>query len=474
MMSLLHNKGFASFKLWLQKDLKSTHYSLFALAILLIATLLTVVVYITYPYPSLNADTPGYLEAARQIQIYGLSFQSIHAMRLPVYPLFMLLIFAIAGQGNLMAVSIVQGALFVLAALEVYILLALLLRRSWLAALVSLFVAANPVLLLYSKQIMTEGPSLWLLTTLILCSVFFFQNIQKPRWFLFWAMLGFMILLIFTRPEWILLPIVLNALLLFKTWRTSIFRRIIPRMIISLLVFYALVGGYIITNYFVHGYMGLSWIENMNYLGKVMQYRMYREAPPEYQYITDRIIQYIEVEHRGRSPYQLLGSTLPELRENNNHLAGEYARSIIYRHPLEFIGYTIPYVPISLTYFYVPPSDPAHPTLHHMLLSLTAIHKGIYHQNYLFLFYAAFWLLLLCWKRTRSHRLVQGMSFISVIVLYALVITTAGGYFETDYMRVHIVFDQLIYVVTWGTPAALLLFLAQYLRRKRRIAAVSQ
>ncbi|GCE51462.1 hypothetical protein EI42_05907 [Thermosporothrix hazakensis] len=58
-------------------------------------------------------------------------------------------------------------------------------------------------------------------------------------------MLGFMILLVFTRPEWLLLPVVLNTLLLIKSWRTPIFRHIIPRIVISLLVFYSLIGGYV-------------------------------------------------------------------------------------------------------------------------------------------------------------------------------------------------------------------------------------
>src|SRR5260370_3080533 len=120
--------------------------------------------------------------------------------------------YAVAGQGNLMAVSIVQGALFVLTALEFYILTALILKRGWLAFLISLFVSTNLILLSYSKPIMTEGLSLWLLTTLVLCAVYFATTLQLR---VLWLLSICMFLLCFTRPHWSYFPILLYAYLFF-------------------------------------------------------------------------------------------------------------------------------------------------------------------------------------------------------------------------------------------------------------------
>jgi hypothetical protein len=62
------------------------------------------------------------------------------------------------------------------------------------------------------------------------------------------------------------------------------------------------------------------------------------------------------------------------------------------------------------------------------------------------------------------------MGFITLVVVYALVITTLGGYYETDYMRVHIVFDPQIILLVWGSLGLGVYQLGAAIARKKRAA----
>ena len=193
----------------IEKDWRSQKYTFWGSMVLVLAIIVTVCSFLNYPHPITTADTGSYFVSVRQLQATG---NPVHPWRLPVYPLFIVLIYAVSGHGNLMAVSIVQGALFVLTALEFYILAALILKRGWLAFLISLFVSTNLILLSYSKPIMTEGLSLWLLTTLVLCANYFAKTLQVS---MLWLLAICMLLLCFTRPEWLFFPIFLYVYLFF-------------------------------------------------------------------------------------------------------------------------------------------------------------------------------------------------------------------------------------------------------------------
>src|ERR1700680_272195 len=175
----------------------------------MIATLVTVCSFLNYPHPIITADSGSYFVSVRQILATG---NPLSTWRLPVYPLLIVLFHGVDGQGYLMAVSILQGELYVLTALEFYLLAALILKRGWLAFLISLLVSTNLILLSYSKPIMTEGLSLWLLTTFILCATYFIKTLQVH---MLWLIFLCLALLCFTRPEWAYFPILFYTYLFF-------------------------------------------------------------------------------------------------------------------------------------------------------------------------------------------------------------------------------------------------------------------
>src|SRR6266702_5148133 len=134
------------------------------------------------------------------IQTHG---QLVNFWRLPGYPLFIVLGYTLTSQGNMVAVSVVQAILFVLATLELYILAVLLLRRAWIAFLIGLLVGTNLTLLSYVKPIMSEALALWLLVSLALAVVYFLHTLQVR---IPWLVTLCTLLLLMTRPEWSYLP----------------------------------------------------------------------------------------------------------------------------------------------------------------------------------------------------------------------------------------------------------------------------
>ena len=425
----------------IEKDWRSQKYTFWGSMVLVLAILVTVCSFLNYPHPITTADTGSYFVSVRQLQATG---NPVHPWRLPVYPLFIVFIYAVSGQGNLMAVSIVQGALFVLTALEFYTLTALILKRGWLAFLISLFVSTNLILLSYSKPIMTEGLSLWLLTTLVLCAIYFAKTLQVR---MLWLLAICMLLLCFTRPEWLCFPIFLYGYLFFLVIPRKDRRGMLLPILISVITIYALLGCYLVLNAQEYGFVGLSSVENMNLVGKILQYNMQDEAPAQYQHIS-RIFD-TSIAQGTRSPFQIL-HTAPELAQNYAQPVRDFAIAIIVRHPGEFLLKSIPYTFSSLTYYYPPPQSPVPGLFYQPLTWLLSIHRVLYAGNALFPLCAVVWIFLLCWRRTRSASFIQNMGLVVLITLYELIITTLGGYFESDYARFHTVFNPLIILTIWS------------------------
>ncbi|GHO88703.1 glycosyltransferase family 39 protein [Dictyobacter formicarum] len=417
--------------------------------LLLVVAVLTVGLYYFYhPYTELTADTPGYLEFVRQLRETG---NPINVFRLPTYPLFILVITLIAGPANLFAVSIVQGMLYILAVLEFYLLTCLIFQRAWLAFVLSLLLATNVILISYSKLLMTEGISLWLLITISLLAV---RILQGGNWRLLKWLALCLALLFFTRPEWAAFPILIYVYLLWMRYRRGQLRPLLVRLGLSLALLYTLLGGYVLGNLIINHYPGLTYVENMNLVGKVMQYQMQNEAPPQYEQVR-RVID-DNVTHTHLTPYQLVARH-PEFGRDNGRVLGDFARAIILRHPLEFGLKTVPMLFASLTSYYPvntmspPPGGPRHDWSEQGVNALLSVHRMLYASNALFPYCALIWLALLCWPCTRRQWSVQAMGLLVLTVLFVWTLTTLGGYFLSDLMRVHIVFDPLITLTVWGT-----------------------
>ncbi len=429
-----------------------------AVLLFLISATTTIIYYLNYPFLETNIDTGGYTAAFKQLITTG---NPVNDFRMPTYSFFLFVVYAFAGQNNLLAVGIAQGAIFVLTALEIYVIAFLLFRTTWVAFVVGLLVGTNYVLLSYSKPIMTEGISMWFLVSIFLCAVLFMRN--KNQLF-FWLSSVFLLLLMFTRPEWILFPFLLYGYMIFATRKMLRPRALYPKIVSMLLVIYILIGAYVYCNARFNGVAGLSTVDNANLIGKVIQYHMQNDTPvnkklaSEYSWF---------IGHGLTSPYQIAEHD-PKLGQNHSDVPAHWAEEIIIHHPIRFVRYSIPFFFTSLYHYY-----PA--TIRHIwvpgpyqpfVTTLLGVYQYLYTFNILFPLCALIWCGLLFYKKTRKNFGVQMMGLAVLTVVYAIIITTMGGYYEADYMRVHIVFDPLIALVVWGSIAMGIQFIIQRIRSR--------
>lgn len=432
----------------IRSDWRTGKYVPLAVILLIWTSLVVAAYYLNHPQPEPLADSWSYLYVVDQIQRHD---QIVNFWRLPGYPLLIWLVYGLAGQGNLGAVSVVQGVLFVLSVLEFYILSGLLTRRAWLAFTLSLLIGSNVVILSYIKPIMSEGMALWLLTTLALAVTLFLHTFRLR---FFWLVILCTFLLSFTRPEWIYLPPFLLAyLLLVACWR-GLWRRFLAPTLLALCLLYSLVGGYALLNAVQNHFTGVTWIQGINLLGKVLQYRMANEASGQDAGIGHLLDTYLR--QNINDPYIIL-SEQPVLACDYAARSGEFARGVILRHPLEFFAKSAPIFFSSLADFHLESLTLPNGPFSAPLLWLLNVFSTLYRCNLCFPLCALIWILLLTFQSMRQRKSVQQMGAVVLLALYGVSVTTLAAYRAIDYVRIYTVLEPLLVLTIGGTFFAPLL-----------------
>jgi len=428
-------------------DWRGSRHFLFMLILLIVSSAATASFYIGQPgQPEFSYDTPSYLTVTQHILANG---NLVDPLRTPGYPFLVALVFLVAGAGNFLAVSLVQGVLFVLATLEVYVLTVLLLRKSWVAFAVGLLVGTNTYLLSFVKPIIVEGFALWLTVSLALAVVLFIQTV-KPGYL--WLVAGFMLVLFMTRPEWIYLPAPLFAYLLIATRRHGKLRRLLLHGIVAVVLLYSVLGLFIYANATQNGYAGISYVQNINMVGKVLQYHMQDEAPPQYAAVAREVDSFAA--HGGWNPYNLVHQ-YPPIAANQWSLGGAYASSVIEGHPIQFLVDTIvTFFTSSDQYRAFAEVDAHGPVATPPLKAQVAFSAYVARTYRFFPLFALLWGVLLFWRRASRLGAVEAMAAVILIALYELALTTIAGYSNYDYARFHVPFDPLMIIVIWGTVLA--------------------
>jgi len=422
-------------------DWRTHKYVLCAALLACITTTVVVAYYLNHTQPEASWDTPNYLGIVQHIQMQG---RLVNPWHLPGYPLLIVLVYALAGQGNLAAVSSVQAILFVLATLELYILAALVLRRSWAALLLGLLLGTNLTLLSFVKPLMSEAMALWLLVSLALAVALFVYTLHMR---FLWLATAFTLALLLTRAEWIYLPLPLFGALLLIAWQQGVARRVLPHVLASVVLLYAVLGNYVYINATQNHVAGVVAAQNLNAFGKVLQYDMQDEAPPQYALISRRVDSYIA---RGIKNHYYILNHEPLLAHNYDGPAGAYAWATIEHHPGEFLIKSVPLALFSLsTYSYESQVAPTGP-FGTPLLWLQTVSGSLYRWNRYFPLWAALWIFLLCWRRMRQLRIVRLMGVVVLLACYGLILTTLGGI--EGYTRLYTPFTPLLLLVVWGTP----------------------
>lgn len=443
---------------WLRADWSGPKYVAWGAALALVTVLVAAAYYANKPYPEPDPDTRAYLYVAHRYALHG---WFVDSARLPGYPLFIRLVFAVAGTDNLTALGLAQAGLFVVAAVEVYALLCLLLRRAPIAFCVALPLALNPVILSYTKALLTEGLALFLVVNLALAVVLWLRTPTAAR---LWPIAGWTLALYMTRPEWVYLPVPLFALLLVIAWRRGLLRRVLPHALAAVVALYAVLGLYVYANAEQNRCACVTYIQNINILGKVMQYHMQDEAPPRYDDVT-RVVDGVMA--RGDlDPWDVI--RVPDAAVSGAYFArvGAYGAAIIEAHPVEYLAHSAPLAVASLG-----DSVPFRPLAARgpfaaPLTALTVIAQALMWTLAVFPLMALFWWSVLVFGSPSMRRslVVEGMATLSLLAFYDLALTTLGGYIY--YPRLHTPFDPLLIVVVWGSAALAVRWAARRARAK--------
>lgn len=422
-----------------------------ALVIAVLSALTLATFYYNHFGPDMSPDTITYVTFARHILAGG---PFMDALRAPGYPLLIAATFVVFGAGNLAAVQCVQAVLFILTALEAYALAYLLLRRTWMACLLGLLIGCNVVSISYVKPILSEGIAMFLVMTLALVFAIFVRSLRVRA---FWLLAACALVLYLTRLEWAFAVAPLFGYALSIAWQRGRLRALLPHVLGATLLLYALLGLYAAANGVTTGYHGLSVNQNIEQLGKVMQYHMQNEAPPQYAREAAIVDGYVR---RGVTNPWKIAEQHPEFARDHYTLAAAYSSSIIKAHPVQFIADTLPVLVLYLAPSYLNSRVAVGGHLWREL-SLDAKVFLLLHDA---LFFFPLLVLLLIWlllrRRTRALPLIQTAAGIALLVVFDVTMTSFGNY--TDYGRMHASVDPLMLLLVWG--AALLGASALYRR----------
>jgi len=431
-----------------------------ALAVVVLTSVFVSAFYINYPEPRVNGDTPSYLAVAENIRENG-TFTD--PFRLPGYPLFISLMFLVFGNDNLQALSIAQGVLFVITAIEIYVITYLITRRVWIASTVALIASVNTDQLSYAQGVIVEGFALWTVVTLALTFVLFFT---KPGTRALWLVAGALLLALMTRPEWLYVPVPLFAFMLISVRRLDVmWRRMALHACVAVFVIYGSVGVYMYANGSERGYGPFVVMQRINALGKIMQYRMQDDAPSKYTGVTRRIDAYLSGEGNG-GPYAFIDQN-PDLGANYWEPAGDYARATMQNAPFEYFWKTVKMAHTG-TLYRRPFGEIDRRGSFGRELSYLESESVKIHDKYRYFpaFAIAFligWLGIL----VRGYRGLRGvcmMAALAFLGLYQLFVVAASAY--SDWPRLFVTLNPVRVIVIFGSTLVAVALLARVAERR--------
>ncbi|HEX9069764.1 MAG TPA: hypothetical protein VF807_13410, partial [Ktedonobacterales bacterium] len=306
------------------------------------------------PLASITPDTADYTFAMHLIHLNPLT-GLVQPFRTPGYPLFLALVFHLAGGVNdtflagcdrlgaipacaptFQPIVLAQALVALLTLLEVYLLLTRLTERRWVACAVASLLALNLYLLSWERVALTELLSFWSLVTVFLALERFVRAPSRTRGALLAAAL---FLAIMIRPFNLYLPLLLFPLLLLRLLVTRRLRQEGMSLALSAALLLGGLLGYAGLNAGLNGYLGLTNVQNINLLGKVMEYHMQRvPVEPRYQPIQAELQAYMRT--GAKDPWGFVETYHHE--DNNYRAVGDYARSVVLHQPLTFAVLSLP------------------------------------------------------------------------------------------------------------------------------------
>ena len=302
------------------------------------------------PLFHLTSDSPRYFEGATRILRGGPISTPLDTGG---YSLFLVPFVLLNGTGHLTYIVYAQMLLMVLSVFEVYLLTYRIAGHRWIGVVVASILALNVYVLDWEREIMTEALAFWMIITVFLVFEHALRT-SNNRWLVVALLLAG--LTVVERPLYVYVPAVLIVVLVYRAVRMRVVRATWKPILIASTVGYGVIGLVILSNLINFGYGGISYVSNINMLGKIMEYHMENLATtPQDMAISQQITAYLQTSPETE-PWHFL---IADPQYTNNYLApiSRYASDIIDHHPATFIGDGIPDIVLTLS---APPHDYAH------------------------------------------------------------------------------------------------------------------
>lgn len=303
-----------------------------------------------YPQPIINADSYGYYGLAKQLTERPVLSSFVNQYRVPVYSTILGGLMARNGKTRvpldvpafrpvISQLLFIQGGLAVFGIAVLYLLLIQLSIPVVWSFIISLFLSLNIYAYPLERAVMTDSLASTLLIGLTYLLV---RLIQKPtrRVYMLFGVLSAVSWLL--RPNLLLIPLLsLPLLLLVKTNKKFIHTNI-QVFCASLLLPIV----FVFFNSYYHGYTGISQINEINLLGRILEFNLPVEAGKQYTTYYQAVID--NRKNNGSiMPYRFIDTYEP-LTYVDTRLMGElqrFDRTVIADNLLSYVAKAVSYIP---------------------------------------------------------------------------------------------------------------------------------
>ena len=258
--------------------------------------------------PLLFPDSSGYISVAKQFNNFELPNFS---QRTFVYPLYLSVFTAI---GNLKAAVYGQVVIGALSVSILYLIIAKLTHNSRLVFLITAIAGLDYYVIFYQSAIISET-----IAVFVVLSFIYAHTVKINQSLSFKSALPLFLidlLVIFTRPIYVLLPIsvyfyhiFLNR---FSNWNKREIKKNLTIFLIGIGINLFVVAGWSYFNYARYGFFGFSDISDINLLGKIVQYNYIDTELTSAPFPADMVIKIKKENPSFSNPYLIINQLKTE------------------------------------------------------------------------------------------------------------------------------------------------------------------